>query len=112
MLENERGEPFMGIGLLRLLQAVEKEQSLAQAARAMGISYVKALRIIARLEQNLNQTIVRRRRGGAERGGAELTDAGRRLVAGFQQMFDTVESAANQAFRAFRRKLRPDGDAP
>lgn len=112
MLENDRGEPFMGIGLLRLLQAVEREHSLLRAARSLGMSYVKALHIVDRLEKNLQERVLLRRRGGFERGGAELTSYGRALVAAFNRLHDNVNASARTAFRVFRKKLRHKEKTP
>ena len=96
----------MGPGLLRLLRGIEETRSIAQAARAMDLSYVKALRILTRLERHIGRELVRRSKGGAERGGAELTPAGRRLVRDFQNLHDTITNHAGRRFDRFARKQR------
>jgi molybdate transport system regulatory protein len=104
MLANERGEEFMGAGLLQLLNNIERRRSIAQAARAMSLSYVKALRILARLERNLGRDLVRRQKGGAAHGGTELTPAGRRFVRDFKQLHDGATRLAQRRFEPFRKK--------
>lgn len=106
MLENEQGEAFMGIGLLRLLETIDKEHSISRAARAMGLSYVKALRILDRLERNLRRKVVRRRKGGAKHGGAELTPEGRRLLDSFRGLCDHMQRTADRNFQTFQSQLR------
>jgi len=105
-LASDRDEEFMGPGLLRLLRGIEETRSIAQAARAMDLSYVKALRILTRLERHIGRELVRRSKGGAERGGAELTPAGRRLVRDFQNLHDTITNHAGRRFDRFARKQR------
>lgn len=104
LLENARGEAFMGAGLLCLLEAIGREHSIAQAARAMGLSYVKALRILQRLECNLGRRVVRRHKGGVKRGGTDLTPAGSRLASDFRQIQRRLEQSAARASRAFCRR--------
>lgn len=106
MLENEHGTPFMGIGLLQLLEYVDEKSSIREAARAMRLSYVKALRILDRLEQNIGETLVDRRKGGSQHGGASLTPAGQKLVRDFRTLLRRVHDAANTAFRDFCKTRR------
>ena len=99
----------MGPGLLRLLRGIEKTRSIAQAARAMDLSYVKALRILTRLERNIGRALVRRSKGGAKRGGAELTPAGKRLAVDFQNLHDSITKHASRRFAPFVRKQGKPG---
>lgn len=105
-LASERDEEFMGPGLLRLLRGIEDTRSIAQAARAMDLSYVKALRILTRLERNIGRNLVLRSKGGAERGGAELTPAGRRLARDFESLHDSITEHAGKRFARFARRQR------
>jgi hypothetical protein len=38
MLADKRGDGFMGVGLLRLLENIDEAHSIAKAAREMGLS--------------------------------------------------------------------------
>jgi molybdate transport system regulatory protein len=111
MLENKHGEPFMGIGLLQLLEHINKKASVTQAARAMRLSYVKALRILDRLEQNLGVAVVERQKGGSQHGGARLTAAGQKLIRDFRVLYRRVDRAANAAFRDFSQTHKPRRNA-
>ena len=104
MLANERGEEFMGAGLLQLLDGIERRRSIAQAARVMSLSYVKALRILTRLERRLGRKLVLRQKGGAAHGGAELTPAGRRFARDFKRLHDGIARLAQRRFEPFRKK--------
>jgi len=84
-LLDDQDHPFMGIGLVWLLERIQQLGSIQKAAQDMGMSYPKAIRILKELEGGLGQPVVMRHKGGQERGGAELTAFGaeflRRYVA-------------------------------
>lgn len=103
-LAGGRDEEFMGPGLLELLRGIEDTHSISQAAKAMRLSYVKALHILSRLESRLNRKLVRRSKGGAARGGAELTAAGHRFVRDFSQLHDGIVRHAQRRFGRFKKK--------
>ena len=50
---NEQGLPFMGRGPVELLRGIERLGSINQAAKEMNMSYVKAWKIIKRMEASL-----------------------------------------------------------
>lgn len=65
-----------------LLSGVEALGSVSAAARTIGMDASNAHRHLQTAEARLGRALVRRARGGAAGGSAELTRAGRRLVAG------------------------------
>jgi molybdate transport repressor ModE-like protein len=103
-LANAADEEFCGAGLLQLLAGIATHGSIQQAARDMGLSYVKALRILNRLERELGTTCLRRHKGGAARGRTELTPFAREFLRDFTALRRTVQRAADRAFVRFRRK--------
>jgi len=56
--------PIMGRGCLRLLEKIKEYRSIYQASKNMGLSYVKALNMLNRLEGSLVHKILIRKRGG------------------------------------------------
>ena len=80
-------EKFMGIGVLWVLQKTQELGSLRAAANDLGISYSKVYRMIVNLEKNLGARVIERRKGGADRSGATLTEFGIR----FAEMYDTFQ---------------------
>lgn len=80
-------EKFMGIGVLWVLQKTHELGSLRAAANDLGISYSKVYRMIVNLEKNLGARVIERRKGGADRSGATLTEFGIR----FAEMYDTFQ---------------------
>lgn len=113
MLNDEEGEPFMGIGVIWLLKGIEKHHSISQAARGMALSYPKALRMIQTLEDTLQRGMVRRYKGGHLRGGAELTMAGKDFVERYVAMLSEIKKNSAEIFeRQFQDffSQRDDGE--
>jgi len=93
-----RGAPFMGAGLVWLLRRVEKLGSIRLAAKDMGMSYAKAHRILKGLERATGQKFLLRRRGGHERGGAQVTPYARRFIARYEKLEHRIGAYAREAF--------------
>ena len=55
-LASEAGEEFCGAGLLQLLEGIGRHGSIQRAAQDMELSYVKALKILNRLEGALGES--------------------------------------------------------
>lgn len=99
MLKDDEGEPFMGIGVVWLLKAIEKHHSVSQAAKEMALSYPKALRMIQTLEDTLRRPMVHRYKGGHQRGGAQLTPQGKDFL---QRYLATTAAIQANALRCFK----------
>ena len=104
-LADEKSEGFMGIGLVWLLRRIKKFKSINRAARDMDMSYVKALRILKRLEDNLGRKMLVRTKGGKDRGGTELTPFAERFIEEYDRFQEDVKSYSEKKFSAFRRKF-------
>jgi molybdate transport system regulatory protein len=78
--ENAKGEAFFGEGIANLLQAIDRQKSISLACKDIGMSYRYALHRIFLAEKRSGLALVRRFRGGAPKGGAELTDECRFLL--------------------------------
>lgn len=80
--------------LADLLEAVARNGSLNRAAAVLGVSYRQSWGLIRRAEQVLEAALLTRRTGGAEGGGAELTEAAR----DFLRRQRTLQGEAAQIF--------------
>lgn len=98
-------ESFMGIGLVWLLGRIKRFRSINLAAKDMKMSYAKAHYILKRLERNLGQKLLIKRKGGYDRGGTELTP----FAEGFIQRYDRyqrkVKRFAEKEFPGFFKGL-------
>ena len=85
----------IGPGKVAVLKAIDAEGSIAAAARALGMSYRRAWKLVEEAGEVAGGALVETRVGGAGKGGAVLNDRGRDLIA----LFDRVEAQANEAVR-------------
>lgn len=80
----------VGHGKVRLLEHIAATGSITQAARAMGMSYPRALSLLRQIDRTLGTPVVLRSAGGARGGGATVTAPGSALIARYR----AVEAAA------------------
>ncbi len=97
-LADEGGGRIFGPGPYRLLKKVDECGSLSAAARSMGMSYSKALRILKRAEEGLGERLVERRIGGESGGSSSLSAAGRLLMRRFELWNEACSAAARTSF--------------
>lgn len=97
--------PIMGPGPLRLLEKIKEHRSINQAAKSMGLSYVKALNMLNRLEDNLEHKILIRTRGGNERGGTELTPFAEKYINEYRRLEDKINNFSKREFQVFLNEV-------
>jgi len=83
-----------GPGKADLLEAIDKTGSISAAARAMGLSYRRAWLLVDTMNRSFRTPLVETGRGGFERGGAEVTAHGRKVLAQYRQLVSALEAAA------------------
>lgn len=104
-ITDAEGHKFMGIGVLWLLQTIEKERSIRGAAALLGISYSKAHNMLKTLEAELGSPVLQRRKGGDDRTGATLTALGKRLITVYDDFQDDLKQYAEAQFETFKTTL-------
>lgn len=102
-ITNDKGESYMGVGLVWLLQRIHKFKSISRAAQDMELSYTKALTILNRLEKNVGRKILIRTRGGMVRGGAELTPFAREYIEIYGAFSRDIKRYAEKQFKEFKK---------
>ncbi len=83
-----------GPGKADLLEAIEKTGSISAAARALGMSYRRAWDLVDTMNRSFRAPLVLTGRGGAARGGAQVTALGRKVVARYRALQRALEKAA------------------
>jgi molybdate transport system regulatory protein len=86
------GEKFFGPGPAELLQLVQDTGSIANAAKSMGMSYKKAWGIITNINTKSHKPLVISRKGGKDRGGAEVTETGKKVLAAYSKLFKQLDA--------------------
>ncbi|MBN2040658.1 MAG: LysR family transcriptional regulator [Spirochaetes bacterium] len=103
-LTNEEGDPFMGIGLVWLLQGIKEHKSINSAAKSMNLSYAKAMKMLNWLEENLGEKVIERRHGGNDRAGAELTSFGEKYIRKYDSFQKKIKNYAEKEFIKFKNQ--------
>jgi len=94
----------MGPGKADLLEAIDRSGSLVDAARELGMSYMRAWRLVREMNDSFQHPLVELRRGA--HGGAHVTAAGREVLALYREMERAARRAAAGGWRKLRRRLR------
>ncbi len=79
-------EHYIGHGRIRLLELIGEHGSIAQAAKAMNMSYKRAWYLIDGFNGMFRKPLIERRHGGKGGGSAALTPFGRDLVVQYRAM--------------------------
>ncbi len=78
-LESE-GSTFLGHGRVLLLERIRDNGSISKAAASMKMSYKHAWDLLNSMENQAGSKLVETVRGGANGGGANLTEAGKEAI--------------------------------
>jgi len=102
------GPLAFGPGKAELLERIRATGSLSAAAGEMGMSYMKAWKIVRGLNERFREPVAALSRGGDQRGGASLTPAGERLLALYREAAASAEQASAPALASMRELLADD----
>ncbi|MCL2161666.1 MAG: TOBE domain-containing protein [Betaproteobacteria bacterium] len=101
----ERGpRAFLGRGRVDLLEKVNASNSIAEAARQLGMSYKTAWDMVDAMNNLADQPLVVRVKGGRQGGGTVLTDYGQQVIANFRAMeqeYETMLAALERRYPYF-----------
>lgn len=91
-------EKCFGPGVALLLEKIKVNNSIRKAAFEIGMSYSKAWTIIKRAEKNLGFSLIVSKTGGADGGGATLTENGERMLFAFRECEKEIFEFADSKF--------------
>lgn len=97
---------LIGPGKIELLRAVAEHGSISAAARALGLGYKRAWSLLDELQKAVPMAILETAAGGSKGGGAQVTDAGRALLAHYDELEQACREAAEPALKKLDRLLR------
>lgn len=101
----KKGSAF-GPGKAELLERIRDTGSIAAAGRRMKMSYTRAWGLVGALNHDFGTPLVRSVKGGAARGGAELTKLGIEVLKRYRRMESAARRATAVDLRALRQKSR------
>ncbi len=93
----------LGPGKIELLGHIASTGSIARAAAAMGMSYMRAWTLVQTMNRCFREPLVSASRGGKASGGATLTSTGKRALELYQQ----IEEASRHAVEPFWQEILP-----
>ena len=99
------GDAF-GPGKAQLLEEIVKTGSLREAAIRLQMSYMKGVAPYQGNERKLPETLLKKSRGGRNRGGTELTELGQKALATYQQMTIRANRAAQKDWKVLSSLLK------
>ena len=91
----------IGPGKAELLEHVRAAGSITEAAKRMGMSYMRAWMLVKTMESCFRKPLVAVVRGGAGHGGARLTPTGLRVL----ELYRAIERDSLRATQSPRRRL-------
>ncbi|MEA4892328.1 MAG: LysR family transcriptional regulator [Peptococcaceae bacterium] len=94
-----REDKFFGPGVVRLLWSIAEGKSLRAAAAGLNMAYSKAWKLIKTAEGNLGFSLLDTRIGGADGGGADLTEDAKTMLVRFLKFEHEVYSRADEAWQ-------------
>ena len=100
------GDIALGPGKVELLAYIAETGSIAEAAKRMEMSYMRAWTLVQQMERCFTEPLLDRQRGGAARGGAQLTPFGTRVLELYQAMETTALKATEKHWRELHKRLR------
>jgi molybdate transport system regulatory protein len=97
----------VGPGKIALLEAIAETGSIVGAARVLGMSYPRAWKLVEDLDIALGTAAVARAPGGQGGGGAELTAAGKAIIARYRALEAVAQQHAGPPPAKRRRSRKP-----
>lgn len=84
----------LGPGKITLLRLIGETGSVSAAARRLGMSHARSVKLVAELNAMGAEPMVATRAGGEAGGGATLTEGGQRVLDAYDALDDTVRAVA------------------
>lgn len=100
------GQLMLGPGKADLLELIRETGSISAAGRAMSMSYKRAWNLVEEMNTAFRDPLVASARGGAQGGGAHLTDAGEAVLAHFRKLQDITAEAGAARINALQEMLK------
>jgi molybdate transport system regulatory protein len=98
----------LGPGKIDLLEAVGRTGSISAAGRTLGMSYRRAWLLVDAVNHMFRQPAVTAVAGGAQGGGAQLTDFGRTLIAAYRRIEERTQQAIREEMTPFEDAFNPE----
>ena len=95
----------LGPGKVDLLESINKERSISQAARQSHLSYRRAWDMVDTMNRCFKKPLVISATGGKGGGGAELTHLGKKVSAIYREMESKASKATQHEWNYLKKNL-------
>jgi molybdate transport system regulatory protein len=103
------GDRYIGHGRIQLLELIGQHGSIAQAAKAMGMSYKRAWYLMDEFNSMFADPLIERQHGGRGGGAAKLTPFGADLVRQYRYMEAKVLTVFAKPLASIEKHLATPG---
>jgi len=100
----------IGPGKADVLQAIQETGSMAETGRRLGMSYQRVWTLVGALNKDFIEPLVVTQRGGAARGGAQLTATGARVLSLYRATEEAAHAAVSEKLPLLLELLKPSAD--
>lgn len=100
---------YLGNGRVCLLEGVREHGSISAAARAMGMSYRHAWRLVDSMNRQAGTPLVVKCTGGRGGGGAHLTELGEQAISTFRDLEHEFRCFLGERTQGLRKFLEAHG---
>ncbi|HEV7919743.1 MAG TPA: LysR family transcriptional regulator [Thermoanaerobaculia bacterium] len=100
------GAILLGPGKADLLEAIARRGTIRDAATALGMSYMRAWKLVQVMNEGFREPLVVVHRGGAGRGSSELTPAGELVLRLYREMEAAALKATTKKWGELQKLLR------
>ena len=97
----------LGPGKVDLLESIDQEGSISQAARQSHLSYRRAWDMVDTMNRCFKKPLVKSATGGKGGGGAELTPLGKKVIAIYREMESKASKATQEEWNSLKKYLTP-----
>jgi molybdate transport system regulatory protein len=95
----------LGPGKVDLLESINQEGSISQAARQSHLSYRRAWDMVDTMNRCFKKPLVISVTGGKGGGGAELTPLGKKVIAIYREMESKASKATQEEWNSLKKNL-------
>ena len=96
----------LGPGKVDLLEMIRETGSIAEAAKQLQMSYMRAWTLVKTMEDCFREPLIKVTRGGANRGGAQLTQTGEEVIVLYRRLEEQSSAATADTWRELQTLLR------
>jgi molybdate transport system regulatory protein len=98
---------YIGHGRIELMERIGEHGSIAQAAKAMGMSYKRAWYLADSINETFAAPVIERKHGGKGGGSAHLTEFGETVVHEYRAMERKAPKVFAKSLKVIEKRLAP-----